>query len=81
MLTGQKVFYYLNVDRCAYYWGYGLSGNSIGGHKYVGGPKLLSTNKTCHTVYKLSWTKYTEFGYKWDKVSILNRVPRCTWSP
>lgn len=76
MLTGPPVFYYLNVDRCAYYWGYGLSGNNIGGHKYVGGPKLLSTNKTCNTVYKLNWTKYT-----WCRVSILNRVPRCTWRP
>jgi hypothetical protein len=30
------IHYYLNVDRCAYYWTDGAAGNNIGDRKYIG---------------------------------------------
>ena len=48
--------YYLNVERCAYYWADGAAGNNIGGRKYIGGSRVLSARlnsvKDC-TVYGL----------------------------
>ena len=46
------MYYYLNVDRCAYYWANGASGNNIGGRKFVGGGRVLSAFN-CTVVYEL----------------------------
>ncbi|CAB3990428.1 Hypothetical predicted protein [Paramuricea clavata] len=48
--TKWLVHYYLNVDRCAYYWEDGAAGNNIGGRKYIGGSRILSAVKRCTIV-------------------------------
>ncbi|XP_028414401.1 uncharacterized protein LOC114537548 isoform X2 [Dendronephthya gigantea] len=58
-----KVTYYLNVDRCAYYWADGAAGNNIGGRKYIGGSRILSVNQNCSVVYRLD-----EGEDVWNKV-------------
>jgi hypothetical protein len=47
MFVEWPVRYYLNVDRCAYYWADGAAGNNIGGRKYIGGSRVLSAVKNC----------------------------------
>ena len=50
--TVGTAYYYLNIDRCAYYWVDGAAGNNIGGHKYVGSGRILSVFRNCSTVYE-----------------------------
>ena len=49
----RPIHYYLNVDRCAYYWADGAAGNNIGGRKYVGGARVFTSCENCTTVYDL----------------------------
>ena len=49
----RPIHYYLNIDRCAYYWADGAAGNNIGGRKYVGGSRVFTTCENCTTVYDL----------------------------
>ena len=64
------MLYYLNVDRCAYYWADGAAGNNIGGRKYIGGARVLSViNPPCSVVYDL-----VEQGDYWEPVKNQTRV-------
>lgn len=54
LFPGSSARYYLNVDRCAYYWDDGAAGNNIGGRKYVAGSRILSTDEKCSVVYELN---------------------------
>lgn len=64
--TGGTAYYYLNLDRCAYFGDYGPVGNSIGGHKNIGGGKILTVNHDCTIVYY--------FGYN-------TTVTKNVWDP
>ncbi|XP_028410770.1 uncharacterized protein LOC114533451 [Dendronephthya gigantea] len=68
----EPIRYYLNLDRCAYYWADGASGNNIGGRKYVGGSRILSVGKNCKKVYELY-----EQTHQWMDVKNQSSV-RCT---
>ena len=57
------IHYYLNVDRCAYYWADGAAGNNIGGRKYIGGSRVFTACNNCTIVYDL-----VEDDDRWDPV-------------
>ena len=57
-------YYYLNVDRCAYYWTDGAAGNNIGGRKYIGGGRVLSVFQDCLNVFE-----YSEQLLKWHEIA------------
>ena len=65
-------YYYLNVDRCAYYWTDGTAGNNIGGHKYIGGGRVLSVFPACSKVYE-----YSEQELVWHEVKNDQRNITC----
>ncbi|CAB3991426.1 Hypothetical predicted protein [Paramuricea clavata] len=73
------VRYYLNVDRCAYYWADGAAGNNIGGRKYIGGSRVLSAErksvKDC-IVYKLveANDEVSNENATWQNVTTQSRV-------
>ncbi|XP_028411316.1 uncharacterized protein LOC114533890 [Dendronephthya gigantea] len=50
--AGEDFYYFLNLDRCAYYGDVGpVRDYSSGTYKSIGGGKVLSTNFNCSTVY------------------------------
>jgi hypothetical protein len=63
LFLGGPVHYFLNVDRCAYYWDDGATGNNIGGRKYIGGSRVFAVVNNCTMVYDL-----IENEDKWEKV-------------
>lgn len=67
-LTGHKdVYYFLNLDRCAYFGDVGpVRDYSSGTYKSIGGGKVLSINFNCSTVYWYGLhPNDTEAGFNW----------------
>ena len=63
LFIARHIHYYLNVDRCAYYWANGAAGNNIGGRKYIGGNRVFTACEKCTIVYD-----FVENEDYWDPV-------------